>query len=308
MHRISQSLFVIAAFLAASPLLQAQTLALDFQPTGGTTADGYLPFEVTNGVGYPAAGTDYVEFGATINVAVAGANLENVPADNRSVTRNGDITDVRNDWIGVDARNAPGGNPEATFTITVSGLPAGSYSWKSLLHDGGTGATGPGQGNINGNVRTKFVDATGSVDGTTVISSENPVQPTSSFVTNFISDGSPVSLTIGTTGTAGDAIFALADNLEITRISAADPLTITEIVYSPDAMPDPTVTLTWNNVGAASYAAKYSLDLTDWGADLDDSVTADRDENPGDPEHITVTFSLPGDLGVEARVFFRIEK
>ena len=53
-----------------------------------------------------------------------------------------------------------------------------------------------------------------------MISSENPVQPTSSFVTNFISDGSPVSLTLGSTGVTGvgDAIFVLTDSLEITSI------------------------------------------------------------------------------------------
>ncbi len=209
------SILGLACLTAAS---HAATLSLDFQPTGGTTAAGFQPFEVTTGVVFPAAGTNYSEFGATINVAVSGANLETVPADYRAITRNGAATDERNDWIGVDARNAAGGNPVAMFTITVSGLPAGLYSWTSLLHDGGTGTTGTGQGNISGNVRTTFTDATGIVNGTAVISSQNPLQPTSSFTTNFSSNGSPVSLTLGTTGVNGDAIFALADSLVITNI------------------------------------------------------------------------------------------
>jgi hypothetical protein len=299
---------VLATLLIASPVLTAQTLALDFQPTNGTTAEGYEAFEVTNGTGYPEEGIDYNAFGTTINVAVAAANVENDPVDHRSVTRNGDITDVRNDWIGVDGRNAAGGNPEATFTITVSGLPVGPYRWTNLLHDGGTGTAGAGQGNINGNVRTTFADATGLVEGTAVISSENPLQPTSSFVTEFTSDGSPVSLTMGTTGTGGDAIFALAASLEISRLSPLVPLQITEITFDREASPSPTVTLTWRHDDTVSYAAKYSQGLSDWSRDLDDNITPDRDENPGDSDHLTVTFPLPDGLEEEARLFFRIEK
>lgn len=141
--------------------------------------------------------------------------------DNRSITRpSGLLTDVRNDWLGVDARNLAGGSPEAMIIITVAGLPAGQYTWNSLHHDGGEGTTGLGQGNISGNIRTTFVDATGSVAGTGVISSQNPLQPTSSFTTNFTSDGSPVSLSLGSTGVNldGDAIFVLINSLEITQI------------------------------------------------------------------------------------------
>lgn len=209
------SLLGLASLAATS---HAATLSLDFQPTGGTTAAGFLAFEVTTGMIFPAAGTNYTEFGATINVRVSGANLENATTDSRAIARNGSAADVRNDWIGVDARNAAGGNPEALFTITVSGLPAGAYSWASLLHDGGTGTTGAGQGNISGNIRTTFIDASGTTLGTGMISSENPMLATSSFTRNFTSNGSPVALTLGTTGVAPDAIFALASNLVITSI------------------------------------------------------------------------------------------
>ena len=53
-------------------------------------------------------------------------------------------------------------------------------------------------------------------------------------------------------------------------------LAITEIGYALDPELGPTVTLTWSKSGAASYIAKYSRDLIDWGADMGDGLTEDR--------------------------------
>lgn len=216
--KILTSILGIAGLSVAS---YGATLSIDFQPTGGTTAAGYQAFEFTTQGAFPVS-SNYTEFGSTITVSVNSADVGD-NNDNRSIQRSGALTDVRNDWLGVDARNTAGGNPEATFTITVSGLPAGLYSWDSILHDGGTGTTGGGQGNIFGNIRTTFTDATGTVLGTSVISAENPAdgggpQPQSNFTTTFTSDGSDVSLALGSTGTGGDAIFALTNSLEITAI------------------------------------------------------------------------------------------
>ena len=85
------------------------------------------------------------------------------------------------------------------------------------------------------------------------------------------------------------------------------PFAVTEILHNPDAVPNPTVTLTWRNTGAASYAAYYSIDLSNWDADLNDSIAPGDDENPGDPDHITVTFDLIPTLAAEADLFFRVE-
>ena len=81
-------------------------------------------------------------------------------------------------------------------------------------------------------------------------------------------------------------------------------LEITEIDYAPDAN---TVTLTWRKTLATSYIANYSLDMTGWEGDLDDGITADRDENPEDPTQITLTLPLPPVLMDAPKLFFRIE-
>jgi len=88
-------------------------------------------------------------------------------------------------------------------------------------------------------------------------------------------------------------------------VSAAPTLTM---VYSPDAEPNPTVTLTWSKTGAASYIAKYSPDMSNWGNSLANGITADVDENPEDLDHITATFELTGGLENEPKMFFRIEE
>lgn len=124
----------------------------------------------------------------------------------------------------------------------------------------------------------------------------------------------PFELSVADQGKVIQSIeFSLADRLAVaavngTSLSPRGPFIITEIDYAPDAEPNPMVTLTWPKTGAASYVVKYSLDLTNWDSDLDDGVTAESDENPGDPDHITVTLPLDDDLENESALFFRIEE
>ncbi|MBR9761075.1 hypothetical protein GYB43_12230 [bacterium] len=95
---------------------------------------------------------------------------------------------------------------------------------------------------------------------------------------------------------------------QLRKAAPAVTLAITDIVYTPDAVPNPTVTLTWRKTEALSYIVKYSLDMIDWDADLDDGILPEHDENPEDVDHITVTFSLVGELKGEPDAFFRIEE
>jgi hypothetical protein len=87
--------------------------------------------------------------------------------------------------------------------------------------------------------------------------------------------------------------FSLSDSA-----GSSDPFAITEIVYSPD---DNQITLTWNSREGETYAVKYSRDMTNWDADLDDGVAA------GPDGQTTVSFDITG-LEGEDRVYFRIER
>lgn len=83
---------------------------------------------------------------------------------------------------------------------------------------------------------------------------------------------------------------------------------ITDFVFSPESLPTPTVSLTWRNTGAETYAVRFSPDLMDWSGVLNESVSATQDENTDDGDYITVTFPLAGGLENESVVFFRIEQ
>ena len=137
--------FLCAAALTATSTAHAATLALDFQPTGGTTAPGFQAFEATNQT-IPVAGTNYTAFGSTVTVSLATANLPDGNLDFRAVARNGTANSLTNDWIGVDTRNA---GMNVTMTVNFAGLPAGLYSWLSTHHDGAP-TTAVSTGNLSG--------------------------------------------------------------------------------------------------------------------------------------------------------------
>jgi hypothetical protein len=212
----------VGVLLSATVSARAATLALDFQPTGGTTAPGYQAFEATNQT-IPTAGTNYSAFGSTVSVSLATANLPDGNLDFRAVARNGAANSLTNDWIGVDTRNA---GMNVTMTVNVAGLPAGLYSWLSTHHDGGPGAT---NGNLSGMPDYSFTDATGVRTGILNESSQNDGDPVATFATTFRSNGvAPVSLTMTMDNGQGDvpanALFAFINGVEITNIP--EPTTI----------------------------------------------------------------------------------
>ncbi len=124
----------------------------------------------------------------------------------------------------------------------------------------------------------------------------------SSFAGAGVVEGSGLNLRIAQEG----GVPYMDDvSLDVSGSSAAASLAITAIELGPEA---DSVTLTWRNSGAANYIVKYSPDLSSWGADLDDDITPEDDQNPDDAEHITVTFLLTGGLENELKLFFRIEE
>jgi len=201
-------------------LVQGASLNLDFQPTGGTTAAGFLPFEATNADVALGATDTYSEFGTTITVTMAAVNLPDGAPDFRAVTRNGTdgADNPANDWIGVDTRT---GGVDVVFRLTLSGLPAGAYTWLSGHHDGGVNAAS--NGNLDGLADYSFTDATGTANvanGVTFTRQDQGDAP-STLGFNFTSDGSDVVFEMTMDegqGTVDDtnSLFALANSLVIT--------------------------------------------------------------------------------------------
>lgn len=81
--------------------------------------------------------------------------------------------------------------------------------------------------------------------------------------------------------------------------SPAAPFAITEIIYDPVA---DTITLTWNSRPGELYSLRFTTDLGDWDADLDDGIPADAGETT------TKTIDLSGtNLADATRAFFRVQ-
>jgi hypothetical protein len=138
----------------------------------------------------------------------------------------------------------------------------------------------------------------------------------------FLFGGGPAPASVGDQSGAVDTLsgspltarYVFLDNLATAQIVGLSEIqffgtplrfAITEIDYAPDAN---TVTLTWRKSGAAAYIAKISADMGNWDTDLDDNIAPVRDEKPGDPEHITVTFPLEVERADAPELFFRIEE
>lgn len=76
------------------------------------------------------------------------------------------------------------------------------------------------------------------------------------------------------------------------------PLVITDITWDNGS-----VSLTWNSNEGSTYALKYSVDMIDWGGELDDGVEADA----GDQTTRTFDLSAAG-LDAATELFFRVEE
>ena len=90
------------------------------------------------------------------------------------------------------------------------------------------------------------------------------------------------------------------DAVNATGAGATQDFIITSINYSAEGK---MLTLTWNSQPGERYAVKYSTDLIDWDADIEDDVPA------GNGETTTATFELAGYVSDQERAYyFRVEK
>lgn len=113
---------------------QAETLKVDFGSTASPCESGYLPYTADHE--QPATFTTqlYSAFRGTVSVTptwAPGAADAAMQMLDRGPQSYEDATEhLMRDWIGTDTRSA--GDP---FTLTIRGLPAGTYGWVSYHHD-----------------------------------------------------------------------------------------------------------------------------------------------------------------------------
>ena len=141
MKKMTYLLFVV---LLAAILHADGTFKLDFDGnlwgTAGVTEDGYESYVCSHENESTFTAQSYTAFGTTVTVEPSwadGAPAAAMQAINRAAMAEypyeftGDEIDLIAEWIGTDTRETS----SEPLTLTISGLPAGRYSWLSYHND-----------------------------------------------------------------------------------------------------------------------------------------------------------------------------
>ena len=212
---------------------------------------------------------------------------------------------------GVDGSNgmnlfaAWGGDGRVKSAASLGTIQAGSVYTISVM------VGGPDAGPIQGPLAFHLV-----ADGVQLVPSEivDPTLPTGgafqeisrTYDAGSIAGhiGAEMIIVLGVEDANDFANRVVFDNVSLVTDGPGTPFEVTEIIYAPE--PE-RVTLTWRNTGADSYTVRYSTDLTNWDADLDDGITAADDENPDDGDKITKSFDISG-IAEDGSLYFRLEQ
>ena len=182
----------VSAVLLLVPVGIAQAeLRIDFSQTGGPVEAGFQGYFADNDQADTFTAQDFTAFGTTITVKPSWAPDATPQAMDMMDRGNDDgITDhvdLLRDWIATDNRQ-----PGDPMTLTISGLPAGTYSWLSYHHDNHM---------QRGVFDVTVTDATGSVTTTDIQITDTRVsgvvnfEDMTRFTTTIVSDGTnPVTL------------------------------------------------------------------------------------------------------------------
>ncbi|MEJ2647047.1 MAG: BNR-4 repeat-containing protein [Sedimentisphaerales bacterium] len=194
----------------------SQNLKIDFTQWGGHVCEGWQGYFATQENLASFTEQSFSAFGTTIEIAPSWAPGA-VNATTQMYDRGGDdgtdAEDFLRDWIGTDAREQ--GNP---MTLTIAGLPAGTYLWTSWHHDphDQTGLFDVTINDATGSQKTTDIDITSSwSDGI------SHLEDVCVFSTEVISNGQePVKLTFDCHNSSGlvSTVFFLMNGFELDLI------------------------------------------------------------------------------------------
>ena len=177
---------LLCLFMAAGTT--SGQLKIDFSQTAGPVEAGYEAYVADHEAAATFTSQSYSAFGATITITPTWPNnpantaMQMIDRTNRNAYE-GIHTDLLIDWIGTDKRTA-NANP---LLLTISGLPAGTYSWLSYHHDVAdqTGVCAVTVTDATGSVTTTDIEMTDS-EGTDLIVEFDSI---STFATTIVSNG-----------------------------------------------------------------------------------------------------------------------
>jgi hypothetical protein len=212
--------------LAAGFQASAESLKVDFNGASAQTMSGHQAYTAQHEVAGSFGSRIYSVFGTNITVTPTwtGAPATNTAQQaivrgsfNGYSTNAADLPDLLIDWIGTDQRE----NPGDPMTLTIGGLPAGTYGWLSYHHD-----TQDQQGRFSVTVNDAAGAATTSglqISSTQAHAKTNLSQVTK-FTTTISSDGmNPVSLVWEATDAPSFNTMFVMNGFELTNAVVVAP-------------------------------------------------------------------------------------
>ena len=259
---------------------QAQ-LKIDFTVTGGAVQPGYQGYFATDKAAASFTAQSYQAFGTTVTIQptwVAGANAGALRMIDRGTDDGMDPQDLLRDWIGTDTRTTPA-DP---MTLTISGLPAGTYQWVSYHHD---------PQDQTGIFDTTVNDAAGSktITGTDISNGVNfKIADITKLTTTIVSNGkSNVTLVFDQTSastTTALAIFVM-NAFDLTLMETVTALAPVPGNRATDVRRDGTI-LSWRPSDKAMAHDVYmgtSLDAVENATTASPAYRGHQDANSYDP-------------------------
>ena len=258
---------VALCLLAGLGTAQGQDLRIDFSQTGGPVEADYQAYRADHEVAATFTAQSFAAFGTTVTLLPTWASGATAAAMQMILRGDDDDTespDLIRDWIGTDGRQ-----PGDPMTLTISGLPAGTYKWVSLHHDP-QDQTGVFDVTVN--------DAAGSTTTTGIdISDFTPsgvllLADMTKFTTMILSNGvDPVTLVFTRTSPTDPVAtaFFVMNSFELTAESTGDAMLPTPPNGAVDVLRDGTV-LSWApGQGAVAHDVYLGTDYDD----IDDGMT-----------------------------------
>jgi len=217
---------------------QAQ-LKIDFNQMNGAVEAGYQGYFATDKSAATYTAQSYAAFGTTVTIQptwALGVNAAAIRMIDRGVTDVIEAPSLMRDWIGTDTRQ-----PGDPMTLTIKGLPAGTYEWVSYHHDRND-QTGIFQVTVTDMMGSKTVPDIDISNGTNVALAD-----VTKFTATIVSDGQgDVTLVFDQTSASSvvaNAIF-LMNGFDLTAVDTGMALAPSPAAGQTDVPRDGTV-LSW---------------------------------------------------------------
>ncbi len=234
--------FVILCLAIGSGAVYAQDLRIDFSQTNGPVQEGYQAYRADHEVAATFSAQSFSAFGATVTILptwAAGATPQAMQMIDRGGDDGVEAPDLTRDWIGTDGRQ-----PGDPMTLTITGLPAGTYEWVSLHSDSQdqTGIFDVTVNDASGSATTTDIDISDSNAGTLLLADMT------TFTTTIVSNGTdPVTLVFERTSSIDPVAnaFFLMNSFELTALSTGNAMMPSPPDQATD-VPRDDVVLSWS--------------------------------------------------------------